>query len=100
MPRFTLKYSEMAWWLIANEGGAFMNKRMLGNDRDIKAMRYGTEVLITSESIGCKDAIIPSGTTVQGFASDQNGKPLWRIMDQYTIYNCVLRPMYKSKGGD
>lgn len=92
-PRYTLKYSEMAWWLIDNEGTPLMNKSMLGNARGIQAYRDGDKVLITSETIGCGDKIIPSDTIVKGFALSQDGKSLYELMDSGVVCNCKLRPI-------
>jgi len=92
MPQFTLKYSEMAWWLIDNEGRPLMNKKMIGNYRDVALLRDGHDVLITSDTVGCPTStIIPADTIVKGFGPDRDDKALWEITDIGFIYNHALR---------
>ena len=92
MPQFTLKYSEMAWWLIDNEGVPLMNKEMIGNAREVKLLRDGPDVLITSDTVGCpKSRIIPADTIVKGFGPERDYKPLWEITDNGFIYNNAIR---------
>jgi len=92
MPRFTLKYSEMAWWLIDHEGRPLMNKEMIGNAREVQLLRDGPDVLITSNTIGCtKNRIIPYDTIIKGFGPERDGKALRDVTDTGTIYNNALR---------
>jgi len=92
MPRFTLKYSEMAWWLIDNEGVPLMNKKMIGNYRDVALLRDGHDVLITSDTIGYpKSRIIPADTVVKGFCEGRDGQTLYQLTDIGYIYNHALR---------
>jgi len=92
MPQFILKFSEMAWWLIDTEGTPLMNKKMIGNYRDVQLLRDGPDVLITSDTIGYpKSRIIPADTIVKGFDPDRDDKALWEITDIGFIYNHALR---------
>lgn len=92
LSRYTLKSSEMAWWLIDNdEGNPLMNKEMIGNDWDVELLRDGSEVLITSETIGFpKSRIIPSDTTIKGFDPLRDGLTLYLLTDNDVIYNHAL----------
>lgn len=92
MAKYTLDYSEMAWWLIDNEGDPFYNKKMIGNTRDgIELLRDGPDVLIASNSIGLpKNWIIPSDTVVKGFGPRKDGRPLNMLTDTGNIYNSAL----------
>ena len=93
MARYELKYSEMAWWLIDNEGDPNYNKKMIGNAWDVQLLRDGPEVLIASETAGYpKSRIIPSETTLKGFGQDKDGKALWEVTDTGVIYNNALYP--------
>lgn len=92
MARYTLKYSEMAWWLIDNEGKPLMNKEMIGNYREVELLRDGPDVLITSETIGFpKSHIIPSDTIIKGFGEGRDNKALWEVTNTGCIYNHALR---------
>lgn len=91
MPRFTLKYSKRAWWLIDNEGEPFYNEKMIGNARDVQLLRDGPNVLITTNTIGYDDMIIPSDTIVKGFGEGRDDRPLLELTDTGYIYNCALR---------
>jgi len=92
MARYELKYSEMAWWLIDNEGDPHYNKKMIGNYRDVELLRDGPDVLITSDTIGYpKEQIIPCDTIVKGFGPERDGKALRDVTDTGVIYNHALR---------
>lgn len=95
MAKFTLKYSEMAWWLIDNEGDPHYNKKMIGNEWDVALLREGPDVLITSDTVGYpKSIIIPSDTTIKGFEEEREGKSLMEVTDTGAIYTCVLQKAY------
>lgn len=93
MPRYTLKYSEMAWWLIDSVSAPGYDKTMIGNARDVSLMRDGLDVLITTETIGCSDAIIPSDTIVRGFGNSKDFRSLHDLTDVGCIYNRALNPI-------
>ena len=95
MARYELKYSEMAWWLIDNEGDPHYNKKMIGNAREVQLLRDGPGVLITSETVGYpKSIIIPSDTIIKGFGLDKDGKALWEVTEAGVIHNSALNPLY------
>lgn len=92
MARYTLQYTEMAWWLIDAKGKSLMNKDMIGNARDVQLLRDGPDVLITSDTIGYpKSVIIPSDTVLKSFGPDKDGKAIWEVTNTGTIYNSALR---------
>lgn len=97
MPKYELKNSEMAWWLIDNEGKPLMNKDMIGNTREVQLLRDGPDVLITSDTIGCaKSIIIPFDTTIKGFGPERDGKALRDVTDTGVIYNSALRKVSEA----
>ena len=92
MARYTLQYTEMAWWIIDAEGKPLMNKDMIGNARDVLLLRDGNDVLITSDTLGCpRSIIIPSDTTLRGFGHSKAGKAIWEVTNTGAIYNSALR---------
>ncbi len=93
MAKYTLKYSEMAWWLIDNKADPWYNKEMIGNYEDVELLRDGPDVLITSDTIGYpKSRIIPYDTTIEGFDPARDGKALKDVTDTGIIYNHALLP--------
>lgn len=94
MARYTLQYTEMAWWIIDGEGKPLLNKDMIGNARDVQLLRDGPDVLITSDTIGYpRSVIIPSDTILKGFGQAKNEKAIWEVTNTGTIYNSALRPV-------
>jgi len=82
-----LKWSECAWWLVDSSGA----KSMLGNERDITAVRIDKEVLVESTTIPAKMYILHADTTIKGFGPSFDGQTLEERMEEDTIYNCTLR---------